>query len=80
MAWYNDIFDAGLNTFEKWVDHELGADVAIEQQTRTEAAQIQAAQSPAVDYTASAAVAGFNVWTLAAVGGGLLLILLLLRR
>lgn len=78
-----DVWNTALGSFNKWVDHELGADIALEHEAQLSAAQIQADNSPVVDQTApgflQGSVGGFNVTTLALVAGAALVVVLLWR-
>lgn len=70
-------WDLARNTFSQWVDSELGAEIALEQEAQASQAVQAAQQAP----TGSAGPAlSFNATTLALVGAAAVVVLLLLRR
>lgn len=70
-------WDLARNTFSQWVDSELGAEIALEQEAQASQAVQAAQQAPA---GSTGAAFSFNATTLALVGAAAVVVLLLLRR
>lgn len=79
----SDAWNAGLRTFNTWVDHELGAELALSaenQQAERRIALEQAPETPAPAPILGMTVFGVPVVAIAGAAAGLLLLFVLLRK